>query len=254
MKIKKDFFTFSKTKLLKFGERFLIEIYGGEENAKRAIIKINESKNDIERRKNILNIPYFKTIRTLYKRVFSFNNFTSLLKNIKTLKKHQIDKEELENLSDLSQKLQPNVFQLLDTNEKIFPIYISDKIKFSKKEIREEVGFKKQKVFYKWLSLWKINYKDKNDFTLIEYVKIIEKCLLEEDESFRIDFNLEVFLERIEKGLIFNQTRLRKINKKDYKTYKKHINFLKEEGKFPQKSRNFPYSIAIEILNSLNHH
>lgn len=131
----------------------------------------------------------------------------------------------------------------------------NERICFTIKETREELGFKNQRTFKKWLNYF---YGDKYDnnrkFNLLEYVDVIKKFFLKPDEyTFDLNKNLVEYKNRLSNGIVVKKSHLIKLTNNDYKLLKNEIDDLKHLKivNLPDNVDFYPYSIAQLIIKNL---
>lgn len=136
-----------------------------------------------------------------------------------------------------------------------FIVELNNKISFTIKETREELGFKNQRTFKKWLNYFYGNKYDNNrKFNLLEYIDVIKKFFLKPDE-FEIDLknNIDEYKKRLSNGMVVKKSHLIKLTNNDYKLLKNEIDDLKDFKivNLPDNVDFYPYSIAQLIIKNL---
>lgn len=131
----------------------------------------------------------------------------------------------------------------------------NERICFTIKETRAELGFKNQRTFKKWLNhFYGDKYDNNRKFNLLEYVDVIKKFFLKPDEyTFDLNKNLVEYKNRLSNGLVVKKSHLIKLTNNDYKLLKNEIDDLKHLKivNLPDNVDFYPYSIAQLIIKNL---
>lgn len=138
-----------------------------------------------------------------------------------------------------------------DALRKLFVVKLANKITYTIKETREELGFKNQRTFKKWLIYYyNEKFENKKTINILEYIDIWNKFLLSPDEI-KIDLKNKStdYKKRLDEGLIFSKNRLKNLTKNDYKLLKIEIETinLEQNLQLPENVDLYPFSI-VEIF------
>lgn len=240
-------------KQLKIIEDILIAKYGSYESAQIELFKIKEESRDEyefqEKLRQLLNIDGLEKIMD------AFNGSNSIIKVIDILHKINtgtstlaISEQDISFLSDTIHAYESGRLKnSLPVNE-LFNCEVANKIKFTLKEIRDELNIN-QRTFNKWLNLkFGKKYNGRKKVNLYEYTEIYEMLLLGPGEpGFNFDNMLEEYQKRITDGLVFTKERLAKITDSDYKTLAGNVKFIDSYKSIDK----YPYSIAQAIINHM---
>lgn len=247
---------------------FYIRKYGSIEETEKIFNELRKECNSEEEfivkkeRKIQSDIP-LEQFQTLMKYLQSLQSFSTV-----------IDREKLENqlLSDVQNN--PDAWKLVyeimedysylinkkyGFNKELIKeqliLEFNEKITFSIKETREELGFQNQRTFKKWLNFFYGNkFENSRKFNLLEYIDVIKKFFLKPDETnFDLNKNLEEYKNRLSNGIVVKKSHLIKLTNNDYKLLKNEIDDLKDLKilKLPDNVDFFPYSIAQLIISNL---
>lgn len=136
-----------------------------------------------------------------------------------------------------------------EITESLFVSEISNKVRFSIKEIRDEIGLG-QRTFTKWLNhFFDTKYDGHKFVSLTEYIEIYQQLMLKEDEEkFDFVFGNDEYLKRINQGLVFSKEKLAELTCSDYKTLKANCENLVDDYK---NWDLYPFRIAIKILDKM---
>ncbi len=233
-------------------EQLLITKYGSKEKAEYEVKKLKftypEEKVFFAKLSEELYFPEFKKIISLFE---SRDNFSSIVdiaasKNSKLLA--SISKDRLGEIQILTERFnKDNAFLPLNT--------ISDKVKFTIKETRQELGFKNQQTFKKWLiHFFGSKYEGRRKFNLLEYIEVINKFISEPgEEKFDFKKRASAYKERLKNGLVVKKSHLIKFTENDYKLLQVETSLINDEYNFklPDNVDKYPYSIACLIIQQL---
>jgi len=241
---------------------FLIALYGSEENAINEINQLSDGKKiSDENLGKLLKIQSLNTIQDITENLLGNGGVLDCIKNINSINdickesSKEIQKEDIPELTKVidaiattSKKILPN------SNSEEYSIKklektLSFKMTFSKEEMALELGISK-KSFNKFLDeFYGKRFNGKHKISFLEYIDIIRKFTLKrnEDKTF-IHNNLETYINRIEKGIIFKKKDLVDFDNSNYAQIKSDL-----EKKFPiySKCDKFPYSIVAEFMEHL---
>lgn len=247
---------------------FYIRKYGSIEEVEKVFHKLRlecETEEDFidKRERKIQSDIPLEQFKSLMKYVQSFQSFSTI-----------VDREKMEN--DLINDIQNNpdnwklVMEIMDDyfhliNEKFgfnrelikenLLLEINEKITFTIKETREELGFKNQRTFKKWLTFFYGNkYDNSRKFNLLEYIDVIKKFFLKPDEKeIDINNNIDEYKNRLLNGMVVKKAHLIKLTNNDYKLMKNEIDDLKDFKivNLPDNVDFYPYSIAQLIIKNL---
>lgn len=249
-------------------ERYYCKVHGSVENFEFFINTMKKEATSEEEFKAILNAYYkeslpINTVNTFLKYINEQKNFTDVVnsnnKEQQLINELSKNREEILKFMNFYTVFKEVADEILDDRKQIVKKlvlnYLSDKISFTIKETREELGFKNQRTFKKWLThFYGTKFDNNRKFNLIEYIEVIQKFFLNPDEN-EIDLkNKRVeYQNRLNKGLVFNKKKLSKLTQTNYKELKNEIEELITFNKIniPENVDFFPYSIAQIIINEL---
>jgi hypothetical protein len=145
----------------------------------------------------------------------------------------------------------PSILEQLmpEIAESLFADRISGKVRFTMREIRNEIGVS-QRTFTKWSQyFFDEKYDGRKSVSLTEYIEIHERLMLKEDEDkFDFVFNNEEYLKRIDEGLVFSKARLAALTDSDYKTLQANCEGLVNDYK---NFDIYPFRIAMKMLEKM---
>jgi hypothetical protein len=250
-------------------ELFYIKKYGSLEAAQKFFSDLKKQYVDEDEFNIIIEEQFesdfkFRLFQPLYDIILRTENFSSLLNIEDEIKNWIINsnitrekweeafkvKDELKLLLNDYFKHEPEVLR------KLFIVKLADKITFTIKETREELGFKNQRTFKKWLDyFYKGKFEGRKTINILEYLDIWKKVLLRTDEN-KIDIgkNTLEYKKRLDEGLIFSKRRLKRLTKGDYKLLKVEIDIINqlENLQLPNDVDSYPFSIVDIFKKHLN--
>jgi hypothetical protein len=184
------------------------------------------------------------------------NNFSSILNIEKDFKNWSINSKITEQdllpileLQDLTKQLFEEKFhQEPEILRKLLISRFADKITFTIKETREELGFTNQRTFKKWLDyFYKDKYNGRRTINILEYIGIWSKFLLSPNED-KIDIKKKAveYQKRLDERLVFSKNRLKKLTNDDYIILRIEIDSINKELdlQLPNDVDAYPFSIA----------
>ncbi len=238
---------------LKMFENVLIAKYGSYEAAQKEVLKLKEACKDDDEFNN--GLAKLADIDTFERFIAPFRGSKSLIEMIENIS--SIENGEMNNtISDEDREMISNSLKSIKLSLyndgydlSLFTKEIAGKIKFTIKEIRDEIGVN-QRTFTKWLqSAFGNKYAGRRRIDLYEYLEIHEMLLLKDDENcFDLRKNLDTYHDRIDMGLVFNKMRLAKLTSSDYKTLAANVKSVKHFKSIDK----FPYRIAQAIIKDMS--
>jgi hypothetical protein len=259
----------SKPAYIGLFELFYIKKYGSLEAAQNFFSDLKKQYVDEDEFNIIIEEQFesdfkFRLFQPLYDIFLRTDNFSSLLNIEDELKKWIINSnitkekwEEAIKVMDELQLLQNDYYKHEpEVLRKLFIVKLADKITFTIKETREELGFKNQRTFKKWLDyFYKGKFEGRKTINILEYLDIWKNFLLATDEN-KIDINRNTveYKKRLEEGLVFSKHRLKRLTKDDYKLLKVEINSINqlENLQLPNDVDMYPFSIVDIFKKHLN--
>lgn len=247
---------------------FYIRKYGSIEEVEKVFHSLRlESETEeefIEKRELKIqsDIP-LEQFKSLIEYVQSLQSFSTLVNREKLENSLIIDMQNNPDKWKLVLEIMDDYYQLINDKfgfnkelikEKLL-LEINEKITFTIKETREELGFKNQRTFKKWLTYFYENkYDDCRKFNLLEYIDVIKKFFLNPDEhTIDLNNNIDTYKKRLAEGIVIKKSNLIKLTNNDYKLLKNEIDDLKELEiiKLPENVDFYPYSVAQLIIKNL---
>lgn len=209
---------------------------------------------------NHFNIEIFQSLIEILSGLTNFSSFLNIEKEFENwFNNAKISKEDLEKLmefQDLIKQLFTKHFSKEpEIQRKLLIAKLADKITFTIKETRQELGFTNQRTFKKWLDyFYKEKYNGRRTINILEYLDIWSKFLLNPNEDV-IDVKEKAveYQKRLDAGLMFSKNRLRKLTNNDYKLLRMEIDSInKELGlQLPNDVDAYPFSIAAIFIRLL---
>lgn len=240
---------------------FYIRKYGSIEEAEKVFDDLRLKCNSEE--------EYFEARERKIQSDIPFEQFKAIIAFIQSLQSFStvVDREKAENELAIDAQSNPDKWQLvleilndydafmneqLGNNKELIKekllLELNEKISFTIKETREELGFKNQRTFKKWLTHFYDNkYDSSRKFTLLEYIDVIKKFVLKPDEkAIDLNNNIEEYRKRLSDGLVVKKSNLKEMTNNDYKLLKNEIDDLIESDvlKLPENVDFYPYSIS----------
>lgn len=249
-------------------ELFYIKKYGSYEAVQKVFIDLKEKCLTEEEFEKIVdekleidfNLKIFVPFYNIISKIESFKSILDMQNEINNWAvESKITIEELDKII----KFQEDIASVMrdyykcddDALRKLFVVKLADKITFTIKETRQELGFKNQRTFKKWLIYYyNDKFENKKTINILEYIDIWKKFILCPDEN-KIDLNNKTseYKSRLTEGLIFSKNRLKNLTKNDYKVLKIEIEAINQEQKLhlPENVDFYPYSIVQIFLKHL---
>ncbi len=236
-------------------EEMLTVIYGSQMNGVSHLLKMRQNSiNEDEFMAKLEHELFANEIAQIADIYTRFDSISSLIKYFSKIENSEIQEviktDRPKEFFAFLKKISP-IFNKYDEDIPISQL----NVKYSIKETREELGFKNQRTFKKWLTYF---YRDKFDnrhyFSLEEYTDVFKKFFLKSDEE---DFEGEKitneYLTRIQQGLRFKKADLIKYSQNNYKILKNDINDIDSFKKLelPSDVDSYPFSIVDVIKRNL---
>lgn len=247
---------------------FYIRKYGSQEeadkvfNALKETCKSEEEFLEIRERKMQSDVP-LEQFNALMEYIYSFQSFTTVVNReemeISLMDAVQNDPDSLKLVVEIMEDFSHLINEKFGYNKELIKEKllreINDKITFTIKETREELGFKNQRTFKKWLNYFYGNKFDNcRKFNLLEYIDVIKKFFLKpEEHTIDLNNNIDEYKKRLADGIVIKKSNLIKLTNNDYKLLKNEIDDLKEFEiiKLPENVDFYPYSVAQLIIKNL---
>ena len=250
-------------------ELFYIKKYGSLEAAQKFFVDLQKQYVDEDEFNIIIEEQFesdfkFRLFEPLYDIILRMKNFSSLLNFENEIYNwfinSNITKEKFEEafkvMDELKLLLKDHFKHEPEVMRKLFIVKLANKITFTIKETREELGFKNQRTFKKWLGyFFKDKFEGRKTINILEYIDIWEKFLLgNEEKKININKNTLEYKKRLEDGLIFSKHRLKRLTKGDYKLLKVEINYINqlENLQLPNDVDVYPFSIVDIFKKHIN--
>lgn len=240
---------------------FYIKKYGTEQAAEKVFTDLkdqclsdDEFNIKVEEKFEIdFNLKIMQPFYEIFLKKDSFSSILDMQNEVNELAiQSQLTIEEIDNII----KIRDTLISILKDNykcddaalRKVIIAKLADKITFTIKETREELGFKNQRTFKKWLDyFYPGKFENKRTINILDYIDIWKKFLLGPDEN-QIDLNKKAieYKKRLNDGLIFSKKRLKNLTKTDYKLLKIEMEtIIKDQNlQLPENVDFYPYSIA----------
>jgi len=249
-------------------EAYYIKKHGSLEAAQNHFLKLKQQCETDEQFQNMLivqmetdfNFTKLKPLLDVFLKIENFSSFLNIEEDIKNcLMKLELSKQDLEKIIETKDLCGSLLIKHLHPEKEILKklliVKLADKITFTIKETREELGFKDQRTFKKWLNyFFPDKYNGRRIVNILDYINIWEKFLLTPEEH-KIDIkNKSVeYRQRLDQGLVFSKERLKKLTADHYKALKNEIDSInKLEGlQLPNNVDKFPFSIVHIIKKHL---
>lgn len=236
-------------------EKILIAVYGDYDKAKKKVETLRDNYPDDDDFWNAINeVSYPHSFKKFFSSLLSVNSIPQMVTFDHKITTGEIGsnitQEEalvIHNILEATKKYFDEI--LLKNGEQLLFEEIDIKVRFTLKEIRDDLGLH-QKTFKKWLQFF---FKDKYDYSrtisLSEYIEIYQQLILkEQEEKFDFTFNAEEYYKRLEDGLIFSKARLAKLAGSDYKQLALKMKSM--DAGFTGMDF-FPFRIAAKILEAM---
>lgn len=250
-------------------ELFYIKKYGSLEAAQKFFFDLQKQYVDEDEFNIIIEEQFesdfkFRLFEPLYDIILRMKNFSSLLNFENEIYNwfinSNITKEKFEEafkvMDELKLLLKDHFKHEPEVMRKLFIVKLANKITFTIKETREELGFKNQRTFKKWLGyFFKDKFEGRKTINILEYIDIWEKFLLgNEEKKININKNTLEYKKRLEDGLIFSKHRLKRLTKGDYKLLKVEIEYINqlENLQLPNDVDVYPFSIVDIFKKHIN--
>ena len=247
---------------------FYIRIYGSLAEAEKVfnelklVCKSDEEFLVMRERKIQSDIP-LEQFNSLMEYLHSLQSFSTVVNYEKMETSLMLDIQNNPDKWKLVMEIMDDYFNLINEKigsnkeviKEILLREINEKITFTIKETREELGFKNQRTFKKWLYYFYGNkFDNRRNFNLLEYIDVIKKFFLKPDED-TIDLknNIVEYKKRLSDGIVIKKSNLIKLTNNDYKLLKNEIDEFRELKiiKLPENVNSYPYSIAQLIIKNL---
>ena len=249
-------------------ELFYIKKYGSYEAVQKVFTDLKEECLTEEEFEKIVdekleidfNLKIFVPFCNIISKIESFKSILDMQNEINNWAvESKITIEELDKIIKFQEDIASVMrdYYKCDDNvlRKLFVVKLADKITFTIKETRQELGFKNQRTFKKWLIYYyNDKFENKKTINILEYIDIWKKFILSPDEN-KIDLNNKTteYKSRLTEGLIFSKNRLKNLTKNDYKVLKIEMEAINQEQKLhlPENVDFYPYSIVQIFLKHL---
>lgn len=198
-------------------------------------------------------------LEILIKNISNINTFSTLIKVDDFFKINNVSPETITKIymlyKDFKSLVDDNIGENRDyIKNKLIQLF-NKKITFSIKDTREELGYKNQRTFKKWLVHFYGNkFENRRTIYLLEYIDIIKKFILMPSENdLDIKNNRLEYQNRLKNGLIYSKAKLKKFTNDDYKLLQIELEELNDSNKIkiPSDVDFIPFSIAQLIIQHL---
>lgn len=247
-------------------EAFYSHHYGSLEKAQEVFSALQASAGSEAEFQEKLNekiagdlpVKEMQALNELMLQVTGFNSLVNLdIEN--WVISNNITQEKFDRIVAFMKIFEQVILQKFNQDKEALKAYLkytfASKIMFSIKETREELMFKNQKTFKKWLNhFYPGKFDNRRYINILEYADIMQKFILHPDEtSFDFENKLPDYQKRLNEGLIFPKSRLKKFTRHDYKLLQAEFADNEEILKLalPKNADFFPYSIAQNIIKHL---
>lgn len=247
---------------------FYIRKYGSQEEVDKVFNALKETCTTEEeflkmRERKIQSDVPLEQFNALMEYIYTLQSFTTVVdrEKMEISLMHDVQNNPdswnlvLEIMDDFSQLINEKFGSNKELIKEKLLLEINDKITFTIKETREELGFKNQRTFKKWLNYFYGNKFDNcRKFNLLEYIEVIKKFFLKpEEHTIDLNNNIDEYKKRLTEGIVIKKSNLIKLTNNDYKLLKNEIDDLKEFEiiKLPENVDFYPYSVAQLIIKNL---